>query len=65
MRATTARYCSTTRSSPSTLVGYIDATWGRDAIRDLLAVTTQAQLLARLGVTEQELLERWKAWVVR
>lgn len=45
------------------LVRYIDATWGRDAVRDLLAVTTQAQLLARIGVTEQELLDRWKAWV--
>lgn len=47
------------------LVRYIDVTWGRDAVRDLLPVTTQAQLLARLGVTEQELLDRWKAWVVR
>lgn len=46
------------------LVRYIDVTWGRDAVRDLLAVTTQAQLLARLGVTEQELLERWKTWVM-
>lgn len=45
------------------LVRYIEATWGRDAVRDLLPVTTQAQLLARLGVTEQELLDRWKTWV--
>ena len=47
------------------LVRYIDVTWGRDAVRDLLAVTTQAQLLTRLGVTERELLDRWKAWVVQ
>jgi hypothetical protein len=47
------------------LVSYIEATWGRDAVRDLLAVTTQAQLLARLGVTEQQLLDRWKAWVLQ
>lgn len=47
------------------LVRYIDATWGRDAVRDLLAVTTQAPLLSRLGVTEQELLDRWKAWVLQ
>jgi hypothetical protein len=46
------------------LVRYIDVTWGRDAVRDLLAVTTQAQLLTRIGVTEQELLDRWKAWVM-
>lgn len=47
------------------LVAYIDATWGREAIRDLLAVTTQQQLLGRLGVTEQALLERWKAYLDR
>ena len=47
------------------LVAYIDSLWGRDAVRDLLAVTTQTQLLERLGVSEQELLARWKAWVMR
>ena len=47
------------------LVSYIEVTWERAAVRDLLAVTTQAQLLTRLGVTEQQLLDRWNAWVLQ
>lgn len=46
------------------LVAYLDATLGRDAIRKLLAVTRQAELLAIAGQTESELLEGWQRFVL-
>lgn len=47
------------------IVAYVDAVWGRSAIRGMLADTTQAQVLARLHVTEAELLRGWQDWVLR
>lgn len=46
------------------LVAYIDATYGRKTLVALLPATTQAEILGRLRLTEAELLERWKAWVL-
>ena len=43
------------------LVAYVDRTWGRRTVTAMLADTTQSGLLARLGVTEVELLSRWRA----
>lgn len=45
------------------LVRYIDRTYGRRALLDLLAATSEEQALARLGVTERELIDRWRASV--
>jgi hypothetical protein len=45
------------------IVALIDREWGRRALIDLLGVTDQAAILARLGTTEPELLARWRAAV--
>ena len=45
------------------IVQYIDATWGRDTLMALLATTSEEELLAKLGVGEDELLAGWRAWV--
>jgi len=47
------------------LVQYVDLTWGREVLRDLLAVTSEAELLGVLGVTEEQLLTDWRAFVLR
>ncbi len=47
------------------LVQYIDQIYGRAALVSLLDATSNQQVLERLGVTEQQLLERWRAWVVQ
>jgi hypothetical protein len=47
------------------LVEYVDRTWGRGTVTAMLADTTQAGLLARLSVTEEQFLERWRAAVGR
>ena len=47
------------------LVAYVDATWSRAAVVDLLAVRSPDEVLARLGVDEATLLEGWRAWVTR
>lgn len=47
------------------LVAYVDATWGRAVLIELLAATTPDQILARLGVDEATLLARWQVWVTR
>jgi hypothetical protein len=46
-------------------VQYIDVAYGRAVLRQLLAVTTQAELLDALDVTETELLADWKRFVLR
>lgn len=46
------------------LVAYIDKTYGRKTLIALLPATTQAEILGELGLSEAELLERWKAWVL-
>lgn len=43
------------------LVGYVDRTRGRHAIIAMLADTTNAGLLVRVGLPEAELLKRWRA----
>lgn len=47
------------------LVAYIDATWGRAVLIELLAARTPDELLARLAIDEATLLARWQAWVTR
>ena len=42
------------------LVGYVDRTWSRGIVRAMLADTTQAALLSRLGVTEADLIAHWR-----
>jgi hypothetical protein len=46
------------------LVAYIDATYGRETLNALLPATAQAQILGRLGLSEADLLARWKTWVI-
>ena len=46
------------------LVAYMDRAFGRDTLRNMLAVTNQADLLALAGVTESELLYKWKEFVL-
>lgn len=45
------------------LVAYVDGRIGRAGLVELLGATTQAEILDRLGMTEQELLAEWAAWV--
>ncbi len=45
------------------LVSYVDACWGRAAVVDLMRLTTEAEILGALGVSESDLLGRWAAWV--
>ncbi|MND07117.1 hypothetical protein D3C83_289140 [compost metagenome] len=45
-------------------MAYLEATRGRDAIRKMLAVTRQAELLAIAGQTESELLADWQKFVL-
>ncbi|MEZ5953864.1 MAG: hypothetical protein R3C13_06095 [Hyphomonas sp.] len=45
------------------MVAFIDDRFGRDALTALLPATSEAELLGRLGLTEAEFLESWKAWV--
>lgn len=44
------------------LVHYIDTTYGRAALRGLTGETTEAGLLAALGVSEAALLQGWRAF---
>jgi hypothetical protein len=46
------------------IVAYIDHTYGREILRYLLVTTTQEEFLFLLGLTEQELLDRWRASVL-
>ncbi len=48
-----------------TLVAYVDATFGRDALREMLGMTREAELLGILGLTEEELLAGWREYVLR
>lgn len=45
------------------LVRFIEATWGRATLFDLMAETSNAGILSRLGLSEQEFLARWQAWL--
>lgn len=46
-----------------TLVAYLDATLGREAIVGLLSATSEAEILAAAGMTEAELLAGWAEFV--
>lgn len=48
-----------------TLVKYIEIKYGKKAITDLLAFTSQEKILEYLKTTEKELLAGWKASVVK
>ena len=45
------------------LVQYLDSTYGRTKLIELLPVTRQSELLQRLGITEARLLHDWQAWL--
>lgn len=47
------------------LVQYIDTKFGRDTLNGLLPLTRQADLLGRLGLSEKELLDQWKSFVLQ
>lgn len=47
------------------MVRYLDEKYGRKTLIALLPVVKQADLLARLGVTEDQLLRNWKAWLLK
>ncbi|MDJ0700756.1 MAG: hypothetical protein QNJ07_12940 [Woeseiaceae bacterium] len=46
------------------ITNYIDQTYGRGALYDLMRVTTETELLDTLGVSEQQLLDAWRNWVL-
>jgi hypothetical protein len=46
------------------LVQYIDTKYGRRALIELLPIMKQSDLLARLGLTEDQLLHDWQAWLL-
>lgn len=46
------------------IADYIDKTYGRGVLFDLMSVTTEVEFLARLGTSEQQLLDAWRAWVL-
>lgn len=48
----------------ASMVRYIDETYGRGAIVDLLRATTNEDALARLGVSEAAFLAGWRAWAL-
>lgn len=45
------------------LVAYVDARWGRYVLLELMTMSTEAEILERLGVEETELLGAWADWV--
>jgi hypothetical protein len=47
------------------LVLYLDQRCGRDALRRMMAATTQGELLAIAGLDEDELLRAWAEWAGR
>lgn len=47
-----------------TLVKFIDETYGRDAIKNLLVKTTESGILKFLGTTEEKLLRNWREFVL-
>jgi hypothetical protein len=46
------------------IVAYIAAAYGRRKLDAMLKGTTQAELLQTLGITELQLLEQWRAYVL-
>lgn len=46
------------------LVEYVHSRVGTEGIQSMLAATTEQELLARVGLSETRLLERWKSWLL-
>jgi hypothetical protein len=46
------------------MVQYLDVKYGRQVLIALLPLVKQSELLARLDVTEAQLLDDWKAWLL-
>lgn len=46
------------------ITDYIDKIYGRNVLYDLMSVTTEVVFLDKLGVSEQQLLDAWRAWVL-
>lgn len=44
------------------MVAFVDEVWGRSMLRSLLSVTSEAELLSSLDVTEEEFLDAWMRW---
>jgi hypothetical protein len=47
-------------AAAASVVGYIDQTFGRDALTRLLRATTTADALTMLGTSEPVLLQAWR-----
>lgn len=48
----------------ASLVAYVDATYGRARTEQLLHAPSQPALLDALGLTENDLLARWRTYVL-
>jgi hypothetical protein len=47
------------------MAAYIDRHWGRTTLREALRARNQAELLARLGLTEPAFIAAWRDWVLK
>jgi len=47
------------------LVAFLDQSRGRELVKQLMSKTTNDQILAALGTTEDGLLEDWRKWTTR
>lgn len=45
------------------IIAYIDQTFGRQVILGLLPATSEAEILKKLGTTEERLLGDWRSWL--
>ena len=48
-----------------TLVEYIDETYGRSALKQLMRLSTQEEILGLLGVSEEGLIASWKSSIIK
>jgi len=46
------------------LVAFLERELGRERLVGMLGATSAAELFALIGMSEEELLERWRAWVL-
>ena len=47
----------------ASIVRFIEIRWGRATLKKLLPVMTNAEILALLATTEENLLAAWREWV--
>jgi hypothetical protein len=45
------------------LVAFIEHEWGKPMVVRLIAAGSQEEILRALGISEEDLLQRWKRWV--